>query len=153
MKAGRFGGGLPECQRARVRMKFPARREVARMSEQSTQVPAVRVSRWVGVSSLRQRTSTLLYVQDGVLLNPVPVDTAYPGTVGILNRAQTAVDLSLLEVIRDQQVDQDRAWLEKQEQALVEQLRSAIMSPQEGERLRLPLAVREYWRGALRSRG
>ena len=110
----------------------------------SHRFPAVRVGQWVGVSSLAQEASYLMYVQDGVLLNPIQVDTAYQGTVGIINRPTMSVDMTLLEVVQDSQVEEDVRWLCSQEQTLVNQSRSAILNRYGS--LRIPLAVQENWR-------
>ena len=117
---------------------------------QSPRFPALKLQKWVGLSSIPNLLdSYMLYVQDGLLLNPIKVAMPYPGTTAILNRPEAAVDLSFFEVIRDQQVQDDEAWLGPHARFLAERARYAIANPTEGERLNLHLPMRTQWRALL----
>ena len=112
----------------------------------------LRVTRWVALAAIPQGLSRILYVKDGVALDALKTRTRYSGTCAIIDRPEVSVDLSQLQVVRDSRVEDDEAWLRKQEQELVEGARAAIFSPGEGERCKLPLSLREDWREEAKER-
>jgi len=107
--------------------------------------------RWLGLRADVQEKGGLYYVNHGVLLNPIRRGAKFAGTLALIADSQIATDLSQLNVVADARLAADIDWLEAQESGLLQSCGGAINSPQEGERLSLPLSVRNHWRALLKN--
>lgn len=88
-------------------------------------LPAVRLGRWLGVMKNPRGLSQIFYVQDGVLLNPVTVTSAAVGTTALIAVSELKTDLSFLNVVVDEVVEADTAWILREEGILIAAASSA----------------------------
>jgi hypothetical protein len=113
-------------------------------------MPAMRLQRWVGLRILPDGPSLLVYVQAGVLLDPIEVESSEPAAVGLVACEEKSVDLSLLAPTRDEQVHRDTEWLTGVSQSLTSSCAPIVKSIRDRERVRLPLSVIRAWLQLLR---
>jgi hypothetical protein len=114
--------------------------------------PSLRCQRWVGLPIHHQldempEDSKLCYVQDGVLLDLIPVDIGWAGTMVILAVPELAVDASILKPVVNREVEQHLAWAKAQEAELVQQVGPILENDSDWARLRLPSSLRQGWLG------
>jgi hypothetical protein len=113
---------------------------------EQTELPSLRVERWLGLRADPQGRSLLCYVQDGVLLDPVPVDTHFPGTVAILARSSVPTDFSLLRPREGPDFTDDLVWMKQEEQRLGQSCRPVVQSSELLKRYGVPLSVSASWK-------
>ena len=106
--------------------------------------------RWLGLAAQSQRPGQLAYLADGVLLDPIDSLSTHPGTCAIIADSPVETDLSQLQVVVNQVVETDRAWLRQEESRLLRLAQPIFVPTNEGERRLVPVSIREHWRNRIR---
>ena len=87
---------------------------------QGLALPALRMQRWLGLPCQPGGPSRLYYLQHGLLLEPIEIQTRVPGTVAIVARADVQTDLSQTRPVQDEQAKKDIEWANKTTVSLIQ---------------------------------